>query len=111
MKKKLLALTLTGALAMSLLAGCGGSSDDTATTDTTTTEDTAATEDTDAAEAETASGEGSVYYLNFKPERTAACRRKALLLQRSVAVLWRRERCAGLPVHDELSPDNDLAAS
>ncbi len=69
MKKKLLALTLTGALAMSLLAGCGGSSDDTATTDTTTTEDTAATEDTDAAEAETASGEGSVYYLNFKPEQ------------------------------------------
>ena len=69
MKKKLLALTLTGALAMSLLAGCGGSSDDTATTDTTTTEDTAATEDTDAAEAEAASGEGSVYYLNFKPEQ------------------------------------------
>ena len=69
MKKKLLALTLTGALAMSLLAGCGGSSDDTATTDTTTTEDTAATEDTDAAETETASGEGSVYYLNFKPEQ------------------------------------------
>ena len=69
MKKKLLALTLTGALAMSLLAGCGGSSDDTATTDTMTTEDTAATEDTDAAETETASGEGSVYYLNFKPEQ------------------------------------------
>ena len=69
MKKKLLALTLTGALAMSLLAGCGGSSDDTATTDTTTTEDTAATEDTDAAGTETASGEGSVYYLNFKPEQ------------------------------------------
>ena len=57
MKKKLLALTLTGALAMSLLAGCGGSSDDTTTTDTTATEDTAATEDTDAAETETASGE------------------------------------------------------
>ena len=69
MKKKLLALTLTGALAMSLLAGCGGSSDDTTTTDTTATEDTAATEDTDAAETETASGEGSVYYLNFKPEQ------------------------------------------
>ena len=69
MKKKLLALTLTGALAMSLLAGCGGSSDDTTTTDTTTTEDTAATEDTDAAETETSSAEGSVYYLNFKPEQ------------------------------------------
>lgn len=69
MKKKLLALTLTGALAMSLLAGCGGSSDDTTTTDTTANEDTAATEDTDAAETETSSAEGSVYYLNFKPEQ------------------------------------------
>ena len=67
MKKKLLALTLTGALAMSLLAGCGGSSDDTTATDTTATEDTSTTEDTAAAD--TTSAEGSVYYLNFKPEQ------------------------------------------
>ena len=71
MKKKILSLVLTGALAMSLLAGCGSGSD-TTTTDSTDAaaediaEDTA--EDTGDA-AETSSAEGSVYYLNFKPEQ------------------------------------------
>ena len=71
MKKKMLSLVLTGVLAVSLLAGCGGSGDDAASTDSTdaATEEDAAADADDAAAADTASGEGSVYYLNFKPEQ------------------------------------------
>lgn len=56
--KKLIALGLTVAMTMSLVA-CGGSDE---TTEQTTTENTETTESTETAEA------GSVYYLNFKPE-------------------------------------------
>ena len=58
MKKRLVALTLTCALAATALAGCGGSTggDSTASGDST-------------AAAETSGAEGSVYYLNFKPEQ------------------------------------------
>ena len=65
MKKRLVALTLTCALAATALAGCGGSTggDSTASADST-----AATE-TSTAATETSTAEGSVYYLNFKPEQ------------------------------------------
>ena len=58
MKKRLVALTLTCALAATALAGCGGSTggDSTASSDST-------------AATETSGAEGSVYYLNFKPEQ------------------------------------------
>ena len=58
MKKRLVALTLTCALAATALAGCGGSTggDSTASGDST-------------AATETSTAEGSVYYLNFKPEQ------------------------------------------
>ena len=58
MKKRLVALTLTCALAATALAGCGGSTggDSTASGDST-------------AATETSKAEGSVYYLNFKPEQ------------------------------------------
>ncbi|RGD94606.1 ABC transporter substrate-binding protein [Clostridiales bacterium AM23-16LB] len=58
MKKRLVALTLTCALAATALAGCGGSTggDSTASGDST-------------AATETSAAEGSVYYLNFKPEQ------------------------------------------
>ncbi|MDY4545811.1 MAG: ABC transporter substrate-binding protein [Candidatus Choladocola sp.] len=58
MKKRLVALTLTCALAATALAGCGGSTggDNTASGDST-------------AATETSKAEGSVYYLNFKPEQ------------------------------------------
>ena len=72
MKKKLVSTLLCAAMAVSLLAGCGGSADTSATTDTATEGTDAAAEETEAAEAaeETASaGEGKVYYLNFKPEQ------------------------------------------
>ena len=76
MKKKMLSLVLTGVLAVSLLAGCGGSGDDAASTDSTdaVTEEDAAADADDAAAADTASGEGSVYYLNFKPEQISSGR-------------------------------------
>ena len=58
MKKRLVAMTLTCALAATALAGCGGSTggDSTASGDST-------------AATETSTAEGSVYYLNFKPEQ------------------------------------------
>ena len=58
MKKRLVALTLTCALAATALAGCGGS----------TGGDSSASGDSTAA-TETSTAEGSVYYLNFKPEQ------------------------------------------
>ena len=76
MKKKLVSTLLCAAMAVSLLAGCGGSADTSATTDTATEGTDAATEGTDAAAEETeaaeetaSAGEGKVYYLNFKPEQ------------------------------------------
>ena len=58
MKKRLVARTLTCALAATALAGCGGSTggDSTASGDSTAATDTS-------------TAEGSVYYLNFKPEQ------------------------------------------
>lgn len=76
MKKKLVSTLLCAAMAVSLLAGCGGSADTSATTDTATEGTDAAAEGTDAAAEETeaaeetaSAGEGKVYYLNFKPEQ------------------------------------------
>ena len=60
MNKKLLALTLSGAMAVSMLAGCGGSSNGG---------DTSTSTDTKADTTEASGAEGSVYYLNFKPEQ------------------------------------------
>ena len=60
MNKKLLALTLSGALAVSMLAGRGGSSNGG---------DTSTSTDTKADTTEASGAEGSVYYLNFKPEQ------------------------------------------
>ena len=65
MKKRLVALTLTCALAATALAGCGGS---TGGNSTASGDSTAATE-TSTAATETSKAEGSVYYLNFKPEQ------------------------------------------
>ena len=57
MKKRMAALLLTGVCAFSLLAGCGGASGGNDS-------DSSAKGETSAK-----SGEGSVYYLNFKPEQ------------------------------------------
>lgn len=69
--RKLAALTLTAAMAAGSLTACGGSN----TAETTAAGNAAETKaaETTAAEAGTeapaASGDGSVYYLNFKPEQ------------------------------------------
>ena len=65
MKKRLVALTLTCALAATALAGCGGSTGG----DSTASGDSTAATETSAAATETSTAEGSVYYLNFKPEQ------------------------------------------
>ena len=65
MKKRLVALTLTCALAATALAGCGGSTGG----DSTASGDSTAAIETSAAATETSTAEGSVYYLNFKPEQ------------------------------------------
>lgn len=64
--KKVLATLLSGALAASLLVGCGGS----------TTETKADTKGETTAVTENAEG-GSVYYLNFKPEQDEAWQKLA----------------------------------
>jgi raffinose/stachyose/melibiose transport system substrate-binding protein len=65
MKKRLVALTLTCALAATALAGCGGSTGGDSTASGDSTEAT----ETSTAATETSTAEGSVYYLNFKPEQ------------------------------------------
>ncbi len=74
MKKRLLALALVAALALSALSACSSTTDETtAGTTAGAAGETAAGGDETSAETEggsTASG-GSVYYLNFKPEQDA----------------------------------------
>ena len=70
MKKKLVSLMLVTAMAASMTACGSSSSEDAAATATASTE--AATAETEAAATTAASGEGSVYMLNFKPETDQA---------------------------------------
>ena len=65
MKTRVVALTLTCALAATALAGCGGSTGG----DSTASGDSTAATDTSTAATDTSTAEGSVYYLNFKPEQ------------------------------------------
>jgi len=69
-KRKLLALGLAVSMVASMAAGCGSSSAE----EPAAAESTEAAETTETAEAEApaASGEGKVYYLNFKPEQADA---------------------------------------
>lgn len=60
MRKKIVSLLLAAAMAATMAAGCGSETKEEGSTDSSTTEE---------AGKETASGEGSVYYLNFKPEQ------------------------------------------
>lgn len=76
MKKKLVSMLLCASVAATLLAGCG----DSGSSDSSTPSSDAGTSDAGSSDAGTAdagsnegssvaSGEGSVYYLNFKPEQ------------------------------------------
>ena len=78
MKRKLISLLLTTSMVMTLFTGCGSNnknSEDTSSpgnTDATTTPDP--TKEAEATQAPTATeaADGSVYYLNFKPEQAEA---------------------------------------
>lgn len=69
MKKKIVCAMMCVAMVATSLVGCGSKTDDGAAAD-----DAAATEDAAEAEAtdDTASADGKVYYLNFKPEQADA---------------------------------------
>ncbi len=81
MKKKLVSLMLAAAMAATMAAGCGtnnSGSGNNAGTDDKQTEDSGSGEDADSGEDKeeagddsqaAASGDGAVYYLNFKPEQ------------------------------------------
>ena len=71
MKRKLVAMTMACTLAATALTGCGGSSNGGSSAADTKTDSAAAETTTDSAAAETTASdaEGSVYYLNFKPEQ------------------------------------------
>lgn len=63
-KKRLMALALTGMLAVSMLAGCGGDGDSNSNSNSNNESDS---------KGDSADGSnGSVYYLNFKPEADEA---------------------------------------
>ena len=68
MKRKLVAMTMAYTLAATALTGCGGSSNGGSSSAADTKTDSAAAEST-AAETTASDAEGSVYYLNFKPEQ------------------------------------------
>lgn len=64
MKKRLLALALSGAMMATLLAGCGGTGGTTSPSPSGSASPSASPSATEPAKAT-----GSVYYLNFKPEQ------------------------------------------
>lgn len=76
MKRKVLSVMLASAMLATMFAGCGNDADAAgdAGTNAPAGDAAASTEAADAADAAapTASGEGQVYYLNFKPEQNDA---------------------------------------
>ena len=78
MKKKIVCALMCMAMVATTLAGCCSAADDNATTDNAADDAADATDDAsdettdDAAGDTAASGEGKVYYLNFKPEQADA---------------------------------------
>ena len=75
MKKKLVSLMLVAAMAVTMAAGCGtnNGNKDNASDNGSQEEGNGSQEESDNSEeeggAQTASGDGAVYYLNFKPEQ------------------------------------------
>lgn len=67
MKKKLVSLMLVTSMVVAMLAGCG-SNNKTEEPEATAPDTTEETEPVEEATEEPAAGEGSVYYMNFKPE-------------------------------------------
>ena len=76
MKKRLFALALTAAMALTLLAGCGG--------DTSSAGSVSGSETGSGSGGNTAAGQ--VYYLNFKPEQDAQWQELAELYTQETGV-------------------------
>ena len=74
MKKKTLSVLLASVMTLSMLAGCAQAAAPAPAADAPAAEEEApaADEAEEVAEAPAASGEGQVYYLNFKPEADEA---------------------------------------
>ena len=70
--KKVIALLLSLTMVSGMLTGCGGSSEEAPVTEDKTTETAG-----DDVETSTSTAEGSVYYLNFKPEQDEAWQKLA----------------------------------
>lgn len=70
-KRKLMALSLAAVMTAGALSGCGGgqAEETTAASKAEETTEAAKTEETTEAAKAEAAGDGSVYYLNFKPEQ------------------------------------------
>ena len=68
MKRKMLSTLLCATIVSSMLVGCGSSKEPVETPETQGETNTTETENKENTEDETAKAEGSVYYLNFKPE-------------------------------------------
>lgn len=66
--KRIAALSLTAAMLAGTLTACGSKTEETTAAPAGDTTTAAAAETTTAAEPK-AAGDGSVYYLNFKPEQ------------------------------------------
>lgn len=71
MKKKLISVLLSVAMVSAMLVGCGSTAApaESAPAETPAAAETTAAETTVAEETTAAAGDGSVYYLNFKPEQ------------------------------------------
>ena len=67
--KRTIAAFLSSALAVSLLAGCGGAPSSSESATESTSGDSAATSEEAGDAASTSGASGQVYYLNFKPEQ------------------------------------------
>lgn len=75
MKKKIVCVMMCAAMAATSLVGCGSTAEEGTTNDNAADATDAADEGEDAGEetpADTASGDGKVYFLNFKPEQADA---------------------------------------
>ena len=72
MKRKVLSVMLATAMTATLFAGCGDSSAKETDNAAETNEATDAADEADDAADTVAAGDGSVYYLNFKPEQDQA---------------------------------------
>lgn len=71
MKKKLLSVLLSMTMVTTVLAGCGAKTEETPSDNASSQEDGAENNDTELTE------QGSVYYLNFKPEQDEAWKKLA----------------------------------